>query len=61
MVRNRGENAWQERVVVAKRSKLLGLFNGMIDAARSSLLDRYTTAVPRETDLWTTSQLPSQR
>ena len=61
MVRNRGEKAWQERVVVRNRRKLIGLINGMIDAARSSLVDRYTPAMPRESDLWTTSQLPSQR
>ena len=61
MVRDRGEKAWQERVVVRKRRKLLGLMNGMVDAARSSLLDRFTTAAPREQDLWTSAQLPSQR
>ncbi len=61
MVRDRGEKAWQERVVVRNRSKLLGLINGMFDAARASLVDRFMPATPRDRGLWTDAQLPSQR
>lgn len=56
-VRERGEAAWQERVIIRKRSKLLGVANGMFAAARAALLDRHTTPEPRDADLWTSAQL----
>jgi phytoene synthase len=56
-VRERGEHAWQERVIVRKRRKLLGVAEGMVDAARASLLDRYTSPIPRDNKLWTASNL----
>ena len=59
IVRHRGEAAWQERVIVRKRRKLLGLMNGMVDAAKSSLVERHTTAAPRDHDLWTTARVPA--
>ncbi|MGI9309100.1 MAG: phytoene/squalene synthase family protein [Gammaproteobacteria bacterium] len=59
IVRDRGENAWQERVIVRKRRKLLGLANGMFVAARSSLLDKHKSAEPRAQDLWTTEEIPA--
>ena len=57
IVRERGETAWQERVIVRKRRKLLGLAGGMIDAARASLLERHTLPEPRDRDLWTAPNL----
>jgi phytoene synthase len=51
-VRRRGEKAWDERVVVSKSRKLLGLGGGMFAALRSSLFERYTEARPREKSLW---------
>ena len=59
MVRDRGEDAWRERVIVRKRRKLLGVANGMFVAARSSLLDKHKDAEPRATDLWTSAQIPA--
>jgi phytoene synthase len=56
-VRERGETAWQKRVIVRKRRKLLGVAEGMLDAARASLFDRHTSAPPREKDLWTAPPL----
>ena len=53
IVRERGANAWQERVIVRKRRKLLGVAGGMVDAARASLLERHTHPTPRDADLWT--------
>jgi len=53
IVRERGEHAWQERVTVRKSRKLLGVAEGMIDAARAALVDRHTEASPRDTNLWT--------
>ncbi len=52
VVRERGEDAWRERVVVSKPRKLLGLANGMLAALRSSLFDRYTDAERRDESLW---------
>jgi phytoene synthase len=57
IVRERGETAWEERVVVRKRRKLLGVAEGMLDAAKASLLDKHTQAEPRDTDLWTAPQV----
>ena len=51
-VRERGEQAWQERVVVSKSRKFVGLANGMLSAARSSLIDRHLNVVPRDERLW---------
>lgn len=51
-VRDRGEHAWRERVIVRKRRKLLGVAEGMLDAARASLFDRHTLPEPRDADLW---------
>jgi len=51
-VRRRGDKAWDERVVVSKPRKLLGLSGGMFAALRSSLFERYTEARPREKGLW---------
>lgn len=53
MVRDRGESAWQERVVVRNRRKLVGIANGMLDAAKASLLERHLDPVPRDAGLWT--------
>lgn len=53
VVRERGESAWQERVVVSKPRKLLGLVSGMLAALRSSLFERYLDDVPRDENLWT--------
>lgn len=52
IVRDRGEGAWQERVVVRKRRKLIGVANGMLDAAKASLFERHTDPVPRDNRLW---------
>jgi len=52
-VRDRGVKALHERVVVRKRRKLLGVAEGMFDAARAALVDRHTHAVPRDNKLWT--------
>jgi phytoene synthase len=58
IVRNRGDAARTERVVVRKRRKLLGLADGMLAAARSSILGRYKQDQPRDADLWTASEFP---
>ncbi|MGI9290876.1 MAG: phytoene/squalene synthase family protein [Gammaproteobacteria bacterium] len=52
-VRERGADAWQERVIVRKRRKLLGLAEGMLDAAKASLFEKHTQPAPRDQDLWT--------
>jgi phytoene synthase len=52
-VRERGEDALKERVIVRKRRKLLGVAEGMLDAAHASLVGRYTHPVPRDSELWT--------
>lgn len=52
-VRERGNLAWQERVIVRKRRKLLGVAEGMVDAAKASLVDRHTPPAPRDQGLWT--------
>jgi phytoene synthase len=57
IVRERGEHAWQERVVVRKRRKLLGVAEGMLDAARASLFDRHTNPAPRDAKLWSAANL----
>jgi phytoene synthase len=57
IVRERGEHAWQERVVVRKRRKLLGVAEGMLDAARASLFDRHTNPAPRDAKLWSAPNL----
>jgi phytoene synthase len=57
IVRERGAAAWQERVIVRKRLKLLGAVEGMLDAARASTVDRHTAPVPRDQDLWTSSSV----
>jgi phytoene synthase len=57
IVRERGEHAWQERVVVRKRRKLLGVAEGMLDAARASLFDRHTNPAPRDSKLWSAANL----
>jgi phytoene synthase len=57
IVRERGEHAWQERVVVRKRRKLLGVAEGMLDAARASLFDRHTNPTPRDSKLWSAANL----
>jgi phytoene synthase len=57
IVRERGEHAWEERVVVRKRRKLLGVAEGMLDAARASLFSRYTNPTPRDGKLWTARDL----
>jgi len=57
LVRERGAMAWEERVVVRKRRKLLGLVEGIFDAARASLIDRHVQPVPRDRNLWTAPQL----
>lgn len=53
IVRERGGQAWQQRVIVRKRRKLLGIAEGMLDATRAALIDRHTDAVPRDSNLWT--------
>ena len=57
IVRERGEHAWQERVVVRKRRKLLGVAEGMLDAARASLFGRHTNPAPRDSKLWSAANL----
>jgi hypothetical protein len=57
IVRERGATAWRERVIVRKRRKLLGLAEGIVDAARASLIDRHLQPVPRDRNLWTAPQL----
>lgn len=52
IVRDRGARAFQERVIVRKRRKILGVAEGMLDAVRASLLDRHTNPPPRDKDLW---------
>jgi phytoene synthase len=56
-VRERGENAWQERVIVRKRRKLFGVAEGMLDAAKASLVGRHTQPTERDRDLWTHSSI----
>ena len=53
IVRERGAAAWEERVTVRKSRKLLGVAEGMFDAAQASLFDRYINPTPRDRDLWT--------
>jgi phytoene synthase len=57
IVRERGATAWEERVIVRKRRKLLGLLEGGFDAARAALVDRYMQPAPRDRNLWTAPQL----
>ncbi len=57
IVRERGATAWRERVIVRKRRKLLGLVEGIVDAARASLIDRHVQPVPRDRNLWTAPPL----
>jgi phytoene synthase len=52
LVRERGESAWQDRVIVDDSTKILGIAEGMLDATRATLIDRYTPAAPRDLDLW---------
>ena len=52
-VRERGVSALNERVVVRKRRKLLGIAEGMIDALKASWFDNKTQPAPRDSDLWT--------
>lgn len=52
-VRERGVHALTERVIVRKRRKLLGVAEGMFDAAKASWLDKNEIPVPRDSDLWT--------
>lgn len=56
-VRDQGVDAFRQRVIVRKRRKLLGLAEGMVDAARASLLDRHTEPTPRDSGLWTAPPL----
>ncbi len=53
IVRQRGETAWDQRVVVAKSRKLAGVGQGLLSAARACLFDRRTDPVRRDGDLWT--------
>jgi 15-cis-phytoene synthase len=52
-VRERGVNALTERVIVRKRRKLLGVAEGMFDAAKASWLDKNEVPTPRDSNLWT--------
>jgi phytoene synthase len=52
LVRERGESAWQDRVVVENSKKILGIAEGMLDATRATFIDRHKTVVPRDRDLW---------
>lgn len=52
LVRERGELAWQDRVIVHKGRKMLGVAEGMLDATRATLVDRHTPAAPRDGNLW---------
>ena len=52
-VRQRGVSALDERVVVRKRRKLLGIAEGMIDVLKASWFDNKTQPAPRDSDLWT--------
>jgi len=55
-VRNQGEQALKQRVVVRKRRKLIGLADGMIAAVRSSLLDRHINPPARDNALWSVAE-----
>jgi phytoene synthase len=52
LVRERGPLAWQDRVIVHKTRKVLGVAEGMLDATRASLVDRHIPAAPRDGNLW---------
>ena len=52
LVRERGKLALQDRVVVHKGRKVLGVAEGMLDATRVSLIDRNTPAAARDGNLW---------
>ena len=52
LVRKRGQLALQDRVIVHKSRKMLGVAEGMLDATRATLVDRHTTAAPRDGNLW---------
>jgi 15-cis-phytoene synthase len=52
LVRERGESAWQDRVIVDDTRKILGIAEGMLDATQATFIDRYKTAAPRDRDLW---------
>ena len=56
-VRAQGESALIERVVVRKRRKLLGVAEGMLDAAKASIFDKNSLPIPRDSDLWTAPPL----
>jgi hypothetical protein len=51
-VRERGELAWQNRIIVHKSRKILGVAEGMLDATRATFVDRHTPAAPRDGNLW---------
>ncbi|MDG1462906.1 MAG: phytoene/squalene synthase family protein [Gammaproteobacteria bacterium] len=52
-VRENGESALVERVVVRKRRKLLGVVEGMLDAFKASIFHKRSLPIPRDSDLWT--------
>jgi phytoene synthase len=52
LVRERGEVALQDRVIVHKSRKMIGVAEGMLDATRATLVDRHTPAAPRDDNLW---------
>ena len=51
-VRKRGDSALQARVIVRRPRKILGVAEGLMDATRASLIDRFTRPSPRDTSLW---------
>ena len=59
-VKARGASAWEERVIVDDTRKVMGIVEGMLDAARASILDRHVLPAPRDADLWTASEFPTQ-
>ena len=51
-VRKGGAKALQNRVIVPRSQKILGVAEGMLDATKAALLDRHKSPVPRDRSLW---------
>lgn len=56
VIRRRGSNAWDQRAIVSKGRKFLGVARGVLVAANSQLSGKTATVRPR-TDLWTRPDL----
>ena len=57
-VRERGAAALQDRVIVHKGRKILGVAEGMLDATLATLISRHTEAEPRDNNLWSAPAAP---